>query len=233
MTLFSYFFDDVPVIFMMSVTSQRLLSLLVRAMVLFTAFPVHECAHAITAHWLGDDTAKEQGRISLNPFKHINLWGALFMLFAGFGAAKPVPIDPRNFKKPKVGMAVSSLAGPLSNLLMAYVFMVLYHFTVMLYIPSYYYAFDVIMYITEYAVILNVGLAVFNLLPIPPLDGSRIVTVFLPEKNYFGIMKYERIIFAVLFVAVFSGFLDKPLGILNNAALNVLWTLTGWVDKLF
>lgn len=214
-----------------SATLQRLLSLLVRALVLFTAFPVHESAHALTAHWLGDDTAKDQGRISLNPFKHINLFGALFMLFVGVGAAKPVPINASKFKKPKVGMAVSALAGPVSNLLLAYLSMILYRF---LYSISYLNGSDlsILLYIFQYAAILNIGLAVFNLLPIPPLDGSRIVTMFLPDKSYFGIMKYEKYIFIALFIIIFSGLLDRPLYFLQDKAIDVLWSLTGWVDYL-
>lgn len=212
-------------------TLQRLLSLLVRALVLFTAFPVHESAHALTAHWLGDDTAKDQGRISLNPFKHINLFGALFMLFVGVGAAKPVPINASKFKKPKVGMAVSALAGPVSNLLLAYLSMILYRF---LYSISYLNGSDlsILLYVFQYAAILNIGLAVFNLLPIPPLDGSRIVTMFLPDKSYFGIMKYEKYIFIALFILIFSGLLDRPLYFLQDKAIDVLWSLTGWVDYL-
>ena len=214
-----------------SATLQRLLSLLVRALVLFTAFPVHESAHALTAHWLGDDTAKDQGRISLNPFKHINLFGALFMLFVGVGTAKPVPINASKFKKPKVGMAVSALAGPVSNLLLAYLSMILYRF---LYSISYLNGSDlsILLYIFQYAAILNIGLAVFNLLPIPPLDGSRIVTMFLPDKSYFGIMKYEKYIFIALFILIFSGLLDRPLYFLQDKAIDVLWSLTGWVDYL-
>ena len=214
-----------------SATLQRLLSLLVRALVLFTAFPMHESAHALTAHWLGDDTAKDQGRISLNPFKHINLFGALFMLFVGVGAAKPVPINASKFKKPKVGMAVSALAGPVSNLLLAYLSMILYRF---LYSISYLNGSDlsILLYIFQYAAILNIGLAVFNLLPIPPLDGSRIVTMFLPDKSYFGIMKYEKYIFIALFILIFSGLLDRPLYFLQDKAIDVLWSLTGWVDYL-
>lgn len=214
-----------------SATLQRLLSLLVRTLVLFTAFPVHESAHALTAHWLGDDTAKDQGRISLNPFKHINLFGALFMLFVGVGAAKPVPINASKFKKPKVGMAVSALAGPVSNLLLAYLSMILYRF---LYSISYLNGSDlsILLYVFQYAAILNIGLAVFNLLPIPPLDGSRIVTMFLPDKSYFGIMKYEKYIFIALFILIFSGLLDRPLYFLQDKAIDVLWSLTGWVDYL-
>ena len=108
------------------IENSRLLELLIHALIVFTAFPVHECAHAWAAHRLGDDTAKKQGRLTLNPFKHLDVLGTLFMLFADFGWAKPVPIDPRKFKNPKNGMALSSLAGPVSNLVMAYIAMVIF-----------------------------------------------------------------------------------------------------------
>lgn len=223
-----------------SVTMQRLISLLVRALVLFTAFPVHESAHALSAHWMGDDTAKNQGRISLNPFRHINLFGALFMLFAGVGAANPVPIDPRNFKKPKAGMALSSLAGPLSNLLLAYLSMIVYRVLFIVYYANFSADFSaqsdvmviLLLYIFQYGALLNIGLAVFNLLPIPPLDGSRILTLFLPEEKYFGIMKYEKYIFGILFVLIISGILNKPLSFLQDFAADALFSFTGWVDNI-
>ena len=93
-------------------------------------------------------------------------------------------------------------------------------------------ALSVFEYIFEYGAVLNIGLAVFNLLPIPPLDGSRILTLFLPQDKYFGIMKYERYIFGVLFIVVFLGLLDKPLAFLQNGTTNVLWQLTNWVDLI-
>ncbi len=213
------------------ILSGRLLSFLVRLIVLMVAFPVHESAHGLVAYWFGDDTAKRQGRISLNPAKHISLWGALFMLFVGVGVAKPVPIDARNFKKPKVGMAVSSLAGPVSNLILAYFSMVFFRALYIFELVKGTSVFlNVLQYIFEYGAVLNIGLAVFNLLPIPPLDGSRILTLFLPQDKYFGIMKYERYIFGVLFVVVFLGLLDKPLAFLQNGTIDVLWKLTDWVD---
>lgn len=222
-----------------SVTMQRLISLLVRALVLFTAFPVHESAHALSAHWMGDDTAKNQGRISLNPFRHINLFGALFMLFAGVGAANPVPIDPRNFKKPKAGMALSSLAGPMSNLMLAYLSMIVYRVLFIVYYENFSADFSaqsdvmvILLYIFQYGALLNIGLAVFNLLPIPPLDGSRILTLFLPEEKYFGIMKYEKYIFGILFVLIISGILNKPLAFLQDFAADALFSLTSWVDNI-
>lgn len=216
---------------MSSILSGRLLSFLVRLIVLMIAFPVHESAHGLVAYWLGDDTAKRQGRISLNPAKHISLWGALFMLFVGVGAAKPVPIDARKFKNPKVGMAVSSLAGPVSNLILAYFSMLFFRALYIVELVKGSSAFlSVAQYIFEYGAVLNIGLAVFNLLPIPPLDGSRILTLFLPQDKYFGIMKYERYIFGVLFIVVFLGLLDKPLAFLQNGTIDILWRLTDWVD---
>ncbi len=216
---------------MSSILSGRRLSFLVRLIVLMVAFPVHESAHGLVAYWLGDDTAKKQGRISLNPAKHISLWGALCMLFIGVGAAKPVPIDARKFKNPKVGMAVSSLAGPVSNLILAYLSMILFR---ALYIVELVKGSNTFLsaaqYIFQYGAVLNIGLAVFNLLPIPPLDGSRILTIFLPQDKYFGIMKYERYILGVLFIVVFLGLLDKPLAFLQNGTIDILWRLTDWVD---
>lgn len=198
--------------------------------VLLTAFPVHECAHALAAHWLGDDTAKNQGRISLNPLRHLDLFGTVFMLLAGFGWAKPVPINANNFKNRKVGMAVSSLAGPLSNVLMSYVSIVICKIlTYSSYGNSYVNALADVFW---YATILNLGLAVFNLLPVPPLDGSRIFNLVLPEKLYFKVMKYENIIFGILFLSIWLGFLDKPLYFLQQQAFGLMNRLSIWVDIL-
>ncbi|MBQ4312484.1 MAG: site-2 protease family protein, partial [Oscillospiraceae bacterium] len=157
---------------------------MVHAIVLFTAFPVHECAHAWTAEKLGDDTARKAGRITLNPFKHLSLMGTLMMLFVGFGWAEPVPVDARKFKNPKNGMAFTAIAGPLSNLIMAFVAMAVFR---VLYAIAYYknLSIDTVLDIFWLVTYLNIGLAVFNLLPIPPLDGSRIFNLVMPEEIYF------------------------------------------------
>ena len=154
------------------------------------------------------------------------------MLFVGVGVANPVPINAGNFKNPKVGMAVSSLAGPLSNLILAYVSAVAYRITlgVIYYDGVYNAVVDILLYIFYYASMLNIGLAVFNLLPVPPLDGSRILTLFLPQDKYFGIMKYERYILAVIFVVMISGVLDKPLMFLQDAVWKFMILCTDWVD---
>ncbi len=207
-------------------------NLLIKALVLFTALPVHECAHAWVASKLGDNTAKYQGRITLNPMKHLDPFGSLAMLLVGFGWAKPVPINPRNFKNRKAGMAISSLAGPVSNILMAYIFIIIYKVVGFL---GYINSFDTvkIMQVLSYIVILNIGLGIFNLLPIPPLDGSRIATLFLPSRTYFKIMQYEQYIFIGMIIVIFSGILDRPLAFLQYGLLNILDFLTGYVDLIF
>lgn len=210
--------------------NERITDIIIHGIVLLTAFPIHECCHALAAHCLGDDTAKNEGRLTLNPLKHLDPLGTLFMLIGGFGWAKAVPIDPNNFKNRKVGMAVSSLAGPVSNLVLAYISIILYKIAA-------YSAFsggnpyiDALSTIFRYAVFLNVGLAVFNLLPIPPLDGSRIFNLILPEKLYFKVMRYENVIFGLLFIAIFLGFLDAPIAFLQQAAVRTMDTLSKWVD---
>ncbi len=205
------------------------IDLMIKALVLFTALPVHECAHAWVASKLGDNTAKYQGRITLDPRSHLDLFGSISMLLVGFGWAKPVPINPRNFKNPKVGMAISSLAGPVSNLLLAYIVMVIYKilagFGVGLSSGM------VNMYsVLSYMIMLNIGLAVFNLLPIPPLDGSRIATLILPPKTYFKIMQYEQYIFIGLILVMFSGILDTPLYWLQSICFKLLDFLSGYVE---
>lgn len=208
----------------------RIANIIIHGLVLLTAFPIHESAHALTAHWLGDDTAKEQGRISLNPMKHLDLFGAILMLLAGFGWAKPVPINPNNFKNRKVGMAVSSLAGPFSNLILSYVSIIIYKLLAYGNLNWNNSVVDAVSMVFVYSVSLNVGLAVFNLLPIPPLDGSRIFNLVFPEKIYFKIMKYENIIFFILFIAIWLGFLERPLSFLQGKAVDLMNILSRWVD---
>ncbi len=213
--------------------NDRIFELFINALVLFTALPVHECAHAWTAHKMGDDTAKEAGRISLNPFKHLSLWGSVMMVLIGFGWGKPVGVNPNNFKNPKKGMVLTSLAGPASNFIMAFLAMIccraFYMLSAFGFSPDMFAALsDVFVYIT----LINISLGVFNFLPIPPLDGSKIFNAVLPEKIYFTIMKYEQFIFIALIVLMYSGLLDKPLAFLQQGALNVMLFLTGWVDRL-
>ena len=199
--------------------------------VVFCTLPVHEFAHAWTAVKLGDDTPRLSGRLTLRPMAHIDIIGAVMILLVGFGYAKPVQVNMRNLKKGRVGFALVALAGPVSNLIMALIFLFCKAVVDVL-------AFNVVdMPVAVYTVLslffsiagsVNISLAVFNLLPIPPLDGSRILTLLIPSKYYFVLMKYERYIRIGLFVLIWTGILSTPLSWLASlvsAGLN-------WVARL-
>ena len=195
--------------------SSRGIYYLIRTLVALVAIPFHEAGHALAAWLLGDPTAKQEGRLSLNPFKHFDLLGTLCMVFAGVGWAKPVSTDPRNFKNPKRGMALTALAGPVANLILAYLAMVVWKLL-------YYWA-----PITE----LTIFAARF-LQYLVMMDGSRVLLAVLPERIYFGMMKYERVILIVMLAVVWGGFLDGPLTVLNNAVWDLLDLGTGYIDQI-
>jgi Zn-dependent proteases len=208
---------------------------LMRIPVLLFALTVHEFSHGYIAYKLGDYTAKITGRLSLNPLRHLDPVGAICMLVFGFGWAKPVPIDTRNFKNPKRGMALSALAGPVANFILAFIGMFLSMLAVRFLgtavMSGNMFAYAIILFLNVFYM-LNLGLAVFNMLPIPPLDGSRIFLIFLPTHIYFKIMQYERYIMMGMFALIFFGVLDRPLFWLINAVGNGMATVLSFLPFL-
>ncbi|HCW79927.1 MAG TPA: site-2 protease family protein [Ruminococcaceae bacterium] len=189
--------------------------------IIFCILPIHEWAHAWTANKLGDNTAKLQGRMSLNPLVSFDPIGSLFLLLFGFGWAKPVPIEPRNFRNTKRDTALTSLAGPLSNFIVAWIgALVVYGVKVATggAVPDFLYYF-LMAYIE-----VNVSLAIFNLIPLPPLDGSKILGAFLSDRALYNYYRYQNIIVIIAFFVLISNVLSKPLTWLTLAGCNgVLW----------
>lgn len=195
--------------------------------VIFLTQPVHEFAHAWTAVKLGDPTPRYQGRLSVNPFAHIDYFGAACILLLGFGWAKPVQVNMNNFRNPKRDMAITAAAGPISNLIAALVMLVITNLLNLVLLNT---SLSWAGYITVffyYIADINVSLAVFNLIPIPPLDGSRLLFAALPNRQYYKLMRYERYIFYGLLVLIWFGVLDIPLNFLTNAVMSFLSFIAG------
>ncbi len=203
-----------------------------RLFVIFCTMPVHEYAHALIATKLGDQTPRLSGRLTLNPMAHISPLGAIMIFLCGFGYAKPVNVNPRNFKDAKKGMAFTAIAGPISNLIMGFLFIFIATlFSQMLYNNTTI-AYAIYTFLI-FAGTVNVNLAVFNLLPIPPLDGSRILQLLIPTKYYYKFMQYERYIVLVVFVLILTGVLSTPLSILSNLIINLFIKVSNLPFSIF
>lgn len=178
-----------------------LLDMVLRLVAVLLCLTVHETCHGLAAYALGDPTARRAHRLSLNPLRHIDWFGLLMMFAAGFGWAKPVPVNPNYFKKPKQGMALTALAGPVSNFLLA--LLVLLGARIFCDVAAYSETNQRILDFLLMVAVLSIGLGLFNLVPIPPLDGSKVLFAVLPDRAYDRLMRYERYGMLVLFALVF------------------------------
>lgn len=205
--------------------NQNALMLITRVFVLLVCFPVHECAHAWAADRLGDSTGRQRGRISLNPFRHLDYLGSISILLIGVGYAKPVPVNINRFRHRKRDFALTALAGPVSNLLMAVIFLFILRAAGFAYIPAEYR--QLAIRLLTYAAYINISLAVFNLLPIPPLDGSRVITALLPDHAYDNVLRKERYAMGILLIAImaFSRMGFSPISFLTERVFNFLYEL--------
>lgn len=193
--------------------------------------PFHETCHGLVAYKLGDPTAKRAGRLTLNPLRHIDWMGLVMMVVFHFGWAKPVPVNPGYFKNPKRGMAITALAGPVSNLVLAVVFLILYGF---FFYPLYFaggvgeFVMDLLL-TTAY---LSTALAIFNLIPISPLDGSKVLYSVLSDEAYFKIMRYERYGMLLMILLVATGALGAPLSKVTGTVFDQLFNIAVWADEV-
>lgn len=187
-------------------------SVVLRLLSVLICLILHEVCHGIAAYALGDPTAKLSHRLSLNPLHHIDWMGLAAMLFIGVGWAKPVPVNPNYFKKPKQGMALTALAGPVSNFLLALLLIFVLRFT-------YHGMLTTFCEFLLDTAMLSVGLGLFNLIPIPPLDGSKILAVFLPDRAYHWLMRYERYGMLIVILLVSVGAVSD---VLNQAIFGVI-----------
>ena len=217
--------------FLQNFDAGQLLYLLISAAAALMCITIHEVSHGFAAYRLGDPTAKSMGRLSLNPVKHIDPLGLLMMIVARVGWAKPVPVDMRYFKHPRRDMALTALAGPLSNFVTALIAVALaslcWHVLPVGTAVSY------LILLLCYVAVLSVGLGLFNLIPIPPLDGSKVLFALLPDRIYGQILRYERYFFLVVIVLTFLGLFSGPLSAAMGAVLRAFCWVTGFPFVIF
>ncbi len=209
---------------------QKLTYILILAFCVLFSLSVHEFSHGFAAYAVGDKTAKYSGRLSLNPLAHLDPFGAICLFLFGFGWAKPVPVNPWNFKNKKGGMILTALAGPFSNFLLAFIAMVIYTLLGGLRFSSASFGFtlaSVFYELAYYMIMINLGLGLFNLIPIPPLDGSKVLTAILPERTYFKLMDYERYGFIILIILINTPIFNSLLNMCQSAVIDFYSNIIG------
>ena len=200
---------------------------LLRVAAVLICLILHETCHGIAAFFLGDPTAKRNHRLSLNPLRHIDWVGLAAMVLTGVGWAKPVPVNPNYFKHPKQGMAITALAGPASNLLLA-LWLLLGARLMYTHALTTGELNETLFYFLLNTALLSIGLGVFNLIPIPPLDGSKVLLSLLSDSNYYKLMHYERYGMILMILLVSTGIIGKPLSAAMDAIYNFLLPLAQW-----
>lgn len=213
-----------------------------RIITMLLVLPLHESAHALVAKWFGDDTAERQGRISLNPLAHLDPFGGLLMVLTGFGWAKPVPINPLRMKKYRAGISLTALAGPVSNLLAAFVAGIAYNIIIctksglMALVSSEVTTMSCVLLLLSFLFQVNVGLAVFNLIPIPPLDGYNVLSYFTSEKVDRWFYRHQReVTFAFIVIILGLSYIPSahnPLYIVTDFVSNALWKAVSWLPRV-
>ena len=208
--------------------------ILLRVVPALLCITLHELSHGFTAYLLGDTTAKDAGRLTLNPIRHIDATGLLMMVVFRMGWAKPVPVNMYRFRNPKQGMAVTALAGPASNLLISIVFLFLYGACYMpLYVDARLGDFGrTLLELFEITAYISLGMGLFNLLPVPPLDGSKVLFSVLPQSAYTTLMRYERYGMIALLALVWSGVLGSPLSSAVSWLFNRLFAVAEFAFNL-
>lgn len=245
---------------MLNLSNIDIISIFTKLLIIFLILPIHEFAHAWAAGKMGDDTAERLGRLSINPLAHIDIVGALCLIVTNFGWAKPVPINPLRFKKQRAGIALTALAGPASNLIVAIVVTIIYRILIctpfysdavapvsvheisnlvapfsysgVVYIAEGMSTAYILMMILEFFILINIGLALFNLIPIPPLDGSKILYYFTSAKFSRWVGDHQQIISLVFMIVIVSGILNGPLTFLRDIVSRVLWAATGFIPMI-